>query len=106
MEQKSDKQQDTSPAEEPSLGRENFRWFGYGLELAGVMAIFTYAGWRLDERWGTRPWLMVALMLVPMIGIERNGATRWLNLGIAFQPSEFLIAHPFTLQCLKIVGIK
>ncbi|TIX51374.1 FtsW/RodA/SpoVE family cell cycle protein [Alteraurantiacibacter aquimixticola] len=34
--------------------------------------------------------MLVALVLVPLIGVERNGATRWLNLGLQFQPSEFL----------------
>ena len=31
-----------------------------------------------------------ALMLVPVIGHEVNGARRWLRFGIGFQPSEFL----------------
>ncbi|MEP5937186.1 MAG: putative peptidoglycan glycosyltransferase FtsW [Erythrobacter sp.] len=34
--------------------------------------------------------MIVALVLVPIIGFERNGAQRWLNLGFSFQPSEFL----------------
>jgi len=34
--------------------------------------------------------MLVALLLVPVIGHEVNGAKRWINLGISFQPSEFL----------------
>lgn len=30
------------------------------------------------------------LLLVPLIGVEKNGAVRWLNLGMSLQPSEFL----------------
>jgi cell division protein FtsW len=31
-----------------------------------------------------------ALLLVPLIGTEVNGARRWLDFGVRFQPSEFL----------------
>ncbi|MCP5379264.1 MAG: cell division protein FtsW [Novosphingobium sp.] len=34
--------------------------------------------------------MVIALVLVPLIGQEVNGARRWLRLGVAFQPSEFL----------------
>jgi cell division protein FtsW len=34
--------------------------------------------------------MLVALVLVPLIGSDVNGARRWLNLGFSFQPSEFL----------------
>lgn len=34
--------------------------------------------------------MLFMLMLVPLIGNEVNGSTRWINLGIRFQPSEFL----------------
>jgi cell division protein FtsW len=30
------------------------------------------------------------LLLVPVIGVEKNGAVRWLNVGMSLQPSEFL----------------
>lgn len=34
--------------------------------------------------------MVVALMLVPLIGYEVNGAKRWIRFGLGFQPSEFL----------------
>ncbi len=34
--------------------------------------------------------MFVLLMLVPIIGVEKNGAVRWINLGMSLQPSEFL----------------
>src|SRR5690554_1899078 len=34
--------------------------------------------------------MIAAMLLVPVIGSEVNGARRWLDFGIRFQPSEFL----------------
>ncbi len=34
--------------------------------------------------------MLAALVVVPLIGHEVNGAKRWINLGFSFQPSEFL----------------
>jgi len=34
--------------------------------------------------------MFVALLLVPVIGVEKKGAIRWLNVGMSLQPSEFL----------------
>ncbi|WP_370298000.1 FtsW/RodA/SpoVE family cell cycle protein [Qipengyuania mesophila] len=50
------------------LGRKNARRFGL-LLAAGMTGL---------------------LFLVPVIGAEINGARRWINLGMQFQPSEFL----------------
>ena len=34
--------------------------------------------------------MLFLLFLVPIIGVERNGAKRWIELGMSLQPSEFL----------------
>lgn len=34
--------------------------------------------------------MLALLFLVPLIGVEVNGSRRWINLGMRFQPSEFL----------------
>lgn len=44
----------------------------------------------------------VLLVAVPFVGFERNGATRWINLGVsALQPSEFL--KPFFIVTIAWV---
>ncbi|MCT2400223.1 FtsW/RodA/SpoVE family cell cycle protein [Novosphingobium mangrovi (ex Huang et al. 2023)] len=59
-----------------SLGKDNARRFGILLGAA----------------------MLAALVLVPFIGSEVNGARRWLRFGISLQPSEFLKAgYPILL---------
>lgn len=43
------------------------------------------------------------LFLVPIIGVEINGARRWINLGMQFQPSEFL-KPAFAITMAWILG--
>ena len=55
------------------------------------------------------PWLfllcLVLLILVLVIGETRNGATRWLNIGISFQPSELMkIAMPLMIARYIVNG--
>jgi len=45
------------------------RWMSFGIELAGVMAIFIYGGYVADEHFGTRPWLMIAGLVVSFVGM-------------------------------------
>ncbi len=51
-----------------------------GLRLAVTVALFTYAGYRLDRWLGTGPWLLIALCFVGvtggMLSVVR-GVNRW-----------------------------
>lgn len=66
-------------------------WCGLGVCVAGVIACVDY------RRLKRVAWLLLvvavvllALVLVPGIGVKRGGARRWFDLGFAsFQPSEF-----------------
>ena len=62
-----------------------------------VLAIGTLLGISMLTRENARRLAIVLaavmtglLFLVPLIGVEINGARRWINLGMQFQPSEFL----------------
>ncbi len=66
---------------------------GFAMAI-GIMGMVVLA--RLDYRRYHKPLAillsagtLIALALVPVIGVEVNGARRWLNLGFSFQPSEF-----------------
>ena len=64
-----------------------------GFALAGIVVMWIVS--RINYQWwrvGSVPIMaaaVVLLILVPVIGKEENGATRWIRLfGIGFQPSE------------------
>lgn len=59
----------SSEEEEQRNYRQSMRWAGFGIELIGVMGLFTYAGYLADERWHTRPWLMLGGMLLAFTGM-------------------------------------
>ncbi|MFC3592927.1 FtsW/RodA/SpoVE family cell cycle protein [Novosphingobium piscinae] len=67
----------------------HLRW-----QLVGLVAMF--AASTLPRETARRAGILLgfgmifALMLVPLIGTNVNGAKRWLNLGVSLQPSEFL----------------
>ena len=71
-----------------------------------VVALPVMIGVSMLPRAKARRWCLVGalfftflLFLVPIFGVERNGAVRWLNVGFTqFQPSEFL-------KPLYIVGV-
>jgi cell division protein FtsW len=67
----------------------HMRW-----QLLGLIAMFWASSLSKDNarRFGILLGgaMLFALMLVPVIGSEVNGAKRWLRFGISLQPSEFL----------------
>ncbi len=72
----------------------HFLWAHLVYQAAGLAVMF---GVSLAPReWARRGGILlgaamlVFLLLVPIAGAEVNGARRWIDLGIRFQPSEFL----------------
>ena len=49
--------------------------------------------------------MLLALILVPFVGAEVNGARRWLKLGLSLQPSEFL-KPAFVMTVAWILSLK
>lgn len=64
-------------------------WFGVGLTAAVALCLVDYhilARWAWIGYWGS----ILLLLAVMVIGVERNGARRWIDLGpFQLQPSEF-----------------
>lgn len=52
----------------PRQPRGNPRALGAGLTLAVSVALFAYGGLWLDNRFGTRPWCMLALVALGIVG--------------------------------------
>ena len=67
----------------------HLKWLAVGLvALVGCSLLPKDTARRLAVMLGGA--MLVALLLVPLVGSDVNGARRWLNLGFSFQPSEFL----------------
>ena len=77
-----------------SLGDLYFFWLHLRWQFLGVLVLLGTS--MFAREWVRRGAILmsaamiVALLLVPLIGTEVNGARRWLDFGIRFQPSEFL----------------
>ena len=58
----------------------------------GVMLVTSMMPLKLVRRGSIvlAAFMLFAMVLVPIFGTEVNGARRWINLGMSFQPSEFL----------------
>ncbi|WP_128892049.1 FtsW/RodA/SpoVE family cell cycle protein [Erythrobacter sp. HKB08] len=81
----------TSDVQLPDL---YFYWAHLRWQALGLITLFAASMLSLDNarRLGVllAAAMLSALFLVPIIGHEVNGAKRWINLGMRFQPSEFL----------------
>ena len=45
------------------------KWSGLGIEFAGVIVLFCYFGYKLDEKLQTSPWFFLAGFFVGFIGM-------------------------------------
>jgi cell division protein FtsW len=76
------------------LGELHFFWLHLQWQIAGLAVLLGVSTLpREVARRGAvvgAVAMLAALFLVPLVGPEVNGARRWLDLGMRFQPSEFL----------------
>lgn len=73
----------------PALATRHLLWMGIGAALGVAVARVNCRRWS-DVAWVAYGVSLVALVLVPVAGAMRLGATRWLSLwGLSVQPSEF-----------------
>lgn len=50
--------------------KQNYsRWLGLGIEFVGVLSIFCYIGYKLDESFNSGPWLMLTGFFVGFAGM-------------------------------------
>ena len=45
------------------------KWSGLGVEFCGVVALFSYFGYKLDEKFQTSPWLFLAGFFFGFVGM-------------------------------------
>jgi cell division protein FtsW len=90
-----------------ALGDLYFFWLHLQFQFVGLMVMVTTS---LLPRELVRRGAIVlsaamvfALLLVPLLGHEVNGAKRWIDFGIRFQPSEFL-KPAFAVACAWILS--
>ena len=45
------------------------RWFGFGVEFGGVLAVCCYIGYKLDQKFNTSPWFLLAGFFLGFVGM-------------------------------------
>ena len=61
--------QQQSDAKKNDDSRAYARWAGLGFEFVGVLAVFCYMGYKLDEMLNTSPWFLLVFFAVGFIGM-------------------------------------
>jgi F0F1-type ATP synthase assembly protein I len=59
----------TDPLSQNDNKQNYARWLGFGIEFAGVVGLFCYIGYKLDEVLNTSPWFLLGGFFVGFIGM-------------------------------------
>lgn len=52
--------------------RDNLRWLSAGIEFCAVVGIFSYIGYKLDQRLDCAPGMLIICFLIGFIGMVYN----------------------------------
>jgi F0F1-type ATP synthase assembly protein I len=55
---------------ETKIGNQGYaRWFGFGIEFCGVLAVCSYIGYKLDQWLNSSPWFLLTGFIVGFAGM-------------------------------------
>ena len=67
---------------EPKINNRGYtKWLGFGVEFCGVLAVFCYLGYKLDQWLNSSPWFLLAGFFVGFAGMVYIVVKETWNLG-------------------------
>jgi F0F1-type ATP synthase assembly protein I len=63
------KETDDKERPDEDMGRSSLRWMSAGIEFCGVIGVFCFIGYKIDQRFSTSPLLLLTGFFIGFIGM-------------------------------------